>query len=209
MYGQQIRVGEIISEAWKFTKENLGFLLSFMVIYLLIHVLISAANDKSGSMIVQIFGAVISAFISMGLYHSSLLISGGVKPGLDQLYSNWPKFGTWFLASILFGLMLFFGLILFIVPAFYVLARYGLYPFFILDRSKNLGAIEALKAASDASEGRRWQLFLLIMSCFGLNMLGALFFGVGLLITAPIALISMAIAYRKLTAGDVTLITEP
>lgn len=208
MDGKSFSVGEVISEAWKFTKDHLGYLLSFMVIYFLINGLFTALNYKTDSVPISLLGTVITTFIYMGLYNSALLITEGVRPNLDQLYANWAKFAPWILASILFGLMLLAGLALLIVPGLYLLARYGLYTFFILDRDKNLGPIEALKAAAKASEGHRWDLFLLYMSCFGLNLLGILLLGFGLLFTVPLTVIALAIAYRRLT-GDVALITEP
>jgi uncharacterized membrane protein len=207
MDGQLFRVGEILSQAWKFTKEHLGFLLGYLVLSFLINGLFSAANHKSDSFLIKLLGTIVGTFLCMGLYNSALLIVKGVKPGFEQLYSNWPHFVSWFLSSLLFGLMVFMGLILFIVPGLYLVARYGLYPFFILD--KGLGSIDALKGAERASAGRRWELFLLFMSCFGLNLLGFLLLGIGVLFTIPLTVIALAVAYRRLTAGDVTLITEP
>lgn len=207
MDGHLLRVGELFSEAWKFTKEHLGFLIGYLVLYFVVNGLFSAANYKTDSVLISLMGTLVGTFLYMGLYNSALMIVKGLKPGFDQAYSNWPHFASWFLSSLLFGLLLVIGLMFLIVPGLYFLSMYGLYPFFILD--KGMGPIEALKAAERASKGRRWELFLLFISCFGLNLLGVLLLGVGVLFTIPVTVIALALAYRRLTSGEVTLITEP
>ena len=64
---------------------------------------------------------------------------------------------------------------------------------------RNLGPIEALKQAGEASKGVRWEIFLLMLACYGVNILGMLFFGVGVLITYPMTLIAMATVYFHIT----------
>jgi hypothetical protein len=213
---QSWKIGNFISEGWKFTKEHLGFLISYVIIMLVISGLFSgvaeALKDQGRtllSVLMHLAGWVVGTFIQMGLYNSALMITSGIKPGFDQLYSNDRHFVSYVLSSILFSIMFLIGFLLLIVPGFYVLARYGLFPFFVID--KDMGPVEALKAASKASEGKRWFLFLLFIVLALLNIAGILLLGIGVLFTIPITFLALTSVYRRLTntEKDVTLITEP
>lgn len=213
---QSWKIGNFISEGWKFTKEHLGFLISYVIIGLVMSLLFSGVADalmEQGrtllAILMHLAGWVVGTFIQMGLYNSALLITSGIKPGFNQLYSNDKHFVSYAISSILFSIMVLIGFLLLIVPGFYIMARFWLFPFFILD--KDMGPVEALKAASEASEGKRWFLFLLILVLVLLNIAGALLLGIGLLFTIPITFLALALVYRRLTntEKDVTLITEP
>lgn len=192
MQNQPFTVGGAISEGWRLTKDYLVFLIGYQIIQVMLQIVFSIGHRYWWNLI----GVVVSIIAQLGLYKSFIMIRDGIKPGFDQLYQNWRLFLSMLVAGILFGLMLFVGTILLIVPGFYVLARYGLFPYFIVD--KNLGPIDALKAAAKASEGVRWPLFCLFLDCLGLIILGVCFFVIGVLITSPIAYLAVATAYRSL-----------
>lgn len=186
-------ISELLKRGWELTKEYLGFLIAYQIILWILVGLMAAAEDR---WFLHLALWILVIFAKMGLYGAALLISREFKPGFDQLYIHWRKFFSWIIANILFGLMFVIGLILLIVPAFYVLSRYGLFPFFIID--KDSGPIEALKQSSKATEGIRWDLFLFFLAAIGINILGALVFGVGLLVTIPVTLLALTTLYRRL-----------
>ena len=205
MNGQTFTVGEALSQGWRLTKTHLPFLIGYFLIMLAITAFFSTINYKYDSALAHLLGSIIGVFVQMGFYKSALMITDGIKPNFDQLYANWHLFIYWLVAYFLFGALFFLGMILFIIPALYVLARYGLFPYFIVD--KGMGPLEALKAAGQASEGKRWQLFLLYIAAFGVNFLGALLFGIGLLFTIPLTMLAFAYVYRKITSSE-QLMTE-
>ncbi len=194
---QPFSISESFQEGWRLTKANLGFLIGFQIILFLLTLLFSGGHEGIRWASWHVLGWILVILVKMGLYNSTLLITAGVKPGFDQLYRNWRMFVSWVVASILFAIMLVIGFILLIVPGCYVLAKYGFFPFFILD--KNIGPLEALKQSGKATEGIRWPIFLLFLACLGLNILGALLLVVGLLITIPVTLLAVATVYRKIT----------
>jgi uncharacterized membrane protein len=205
MEDQALNLKNLYSEAWRLTKAHLPFLAGYTLVLFLLSAVFSDQYDSPKHVVMNIFGALISYIVTMGLYRSVLLITSGIKPKFDQLYANWSYLISWVVANFLFGLILFVGLVLLIVPGLYFLATYGLFPFFILD--KNLGPIEAMKASAQVAEGKRWPLLALMLSVIGVNMLGALCLVVGLLITLPLSALAVAIAYRRLTT-PVALIDE-
>ena len=202
---KELRIGELLSQAWAYTKANWPFLVGFTVLYFIASALPALTGDNFLSVILYVILTVIGTVVQMGLYRSALLLTEGIKPKFDQLYASWPHFFSWLIAGLLFGLMFVLGLILFILPAGYILGKYGLFPFAILD--KKLGPIEALKEAGEISQGKVWPLFLLFMTTILVNILGAICFGIGLLVTVPLTIIAVAIAYRKLS-GHQMIVSE-
>lgn len=200
----KLNIGDILKEAWKFTKEHLGFLVAYFIITIVISVLFSfvaAELEERDStflaVLMHLAGAVVNVFISMGLYRSALMITAGEKPGFNQLYANDQNFISWILAGLVVGIMILVGLILLVIPGLYVMAKYLLFPYFLLDR--NLGPIESLQETAKATKGKVGFLFLLLLVCFLLNVVGFLLLGIGLLITVPLTTLAMAVAYRKIT----------
>ncbi len=82
------------------------------------------------------------------------------------------------------------GLGLALVPGLYVLARFGLSAFFLVDRG--CSPWTALRLSNRVSRGRRSKLMALWLVILFLTLLGAAFVGVGLLVTIPMALLCTA-----------------
>jgi uncharacterized membrane protein len=187
-----------LREGWELTKVNIGFLVVFQIILFFLAWLFSDTdNNWRAATPINLIGLIIVILGKMGFYQSALLLTKGLKPSFEQLYSNWRLFPHWIIAGFLFTIMFAIGLILFIVPGLYIWATFGFYPFFILD--KGSGPIECLKQSAEATQGIRWHVFLLFLVCTALDLLGLLFFGVGILIAAPVTLIALATVYRQLT----------
>ena len=102
-----------------------------------------------------------------------------------------------FLATILFGLMTLAGLILFIIPGFYVMLTYWNYNYFIVDR--NCGVMESFRLAGKHAEGNRLSVLVLALIFFGLGVLGMMAFCIGWIVTAPLSMLMMVIAYLTMT----------
>lgn len=200
MNEKDFSIRAVLKEGWELTKVNIGFLVVYQIILYAVSLLFGANEGGWKMAPLNLIGFVVVMLGKMGLYQSILMMTTGNKPGFDQFYRNWPQFFSWLAANILFGIMFVIGLVLLIVPGCYVLARYGLFPFFILD--KQVGPLEALKQAGEATEGIRWQVFLLFLACLILNLLGLLFFVVGILITIPVTLLALATVYRHLTGQE-------
>lgn len=197
-------IGEAFKAGWNFFKENFAY---FIVYELILLALMGIFSWGNGLLWVtwHILGWIIIILVKMGYYSSCLLVVNGVKPGFEQLYINWRLFISWVIASFLFALMVGIGLVLFIVPGCYLMARYGFFPFFIID--KDMGPLEALEHAGIASRGNRGHIFLLFLACIGLNILGVLIVGIGLLITAPVTLLALTVVYKKLTSEAVPIVS--
>ncbi len=186
-------VGSYLKKGWELTKANIGFLLGYQIILVFLSLILGATRHK---VFLYLLVWVIVIIAKMGLYKAALLITNGIKPRFDELYANWRSFFPWVIASFLFSIMFFVGLGLLIFPGCYVLATFGLFPYFLLDRK--LGPIEALKRSARATKGFRWNIFLLFLACIGINLVGMLVLVVGLLITIPITMLALAVLYQEI-----------
>ena len=77
--------------------------------------------------------------------------------------------------------------------------KYAFVRYFIVD--KGLSIKEAFLESSKITSGSKWNIFWLSILIAIINILGALAFGVGLLLSIPITIMAYAYVYRKLLEG--------
>lgn len=123
-------------------------------------------------------------------------------PGSLSVRALWAPHPFWKFtgAYLLTALIVLAGFILLIVPGFILATVLIFTSYLVMDR--NLGPIEAIKESARITKGNRWNLFFLLLALLGINILGLLAVFVGLLVSAPVSLIAMAYAYRKLQGSQ-------
>jgi uncharacterized membrane protein len=89
---------------------------------------------------------------------------------------------------------------IFLTTLYYAI-RLQFYKFLIVD-DENLKAVAALKKSLAITDGKFWSITLFLISIIVLNILGALAFGIGLILTIPVTTIAYAIVYRKLASNE-------
>jgi hypothetical protein len=188
----------IFSLSFKKLKEHLAFLilttLGFLIITLIIDKLDKSADGNPLLIIANIALGVFSmfTFVRVGLR----LIKGESFVAKDIFNFDWHLLGLYALGSLLFTLAYLAGFVLLIIPGIFLAIRLGLFGFIIIDEHKK--PVDALKKSFAMTEGHFWKLlgFALILGI--INFLGALLFGVGMLVTAPFTLLATAYLYEKL-----------
>ena len=88
------------------------------------------------------------------------------------------------------------GLLLCIIPGIILSVRFQFFGWAIVDRE--LGPFEAMQESWELTRGSFWNLVLLWLVLAGINILGALALGVGLLITSPMSMVAVGFVYRRL-----------
>ena len=74
--------------------------------------------------------------------------------------------------------------------------RYSFYNYFLVDRNAGIG--ESLKSSWQATQGLTGKLLLFSLLIAGINVLGLLALGVGLLVTAPLSVLAETYLYRQI-----------
>jgi uncharacterized membrane protein len=85
------------------------------------------------------------------------------------IFEPFSRFGQTWLVSIAILAMTFVGLIVFIIPGLYLLTRFGMGVFVLVDRK--LDVVESLRFSSMITEGNRLQILLLQLILGGLSMI--------------------------------------
>jgi hypothetical protein len=139
---------EAISFGWKKMRENMGFL----GLVLLFTFLVSSGSTfferylNDMSLLRNLYGmvfAVLTTIIQMGFLKIILKIHDEQEAEFSDLFSSFHLFFKYFIASILYGIVVAFGLVLLIVPGIILAIKYVFYDYLIID--KELGPLEALR----------------------------------------------------------------
>lgn len=204
MTAEKFSISEAIHFGWNTMKSNLGFfigLLIFVFLFTSLSSIIAAKATEANIFLGIIFYIAdfsLSIIISIGLVKIALRFCDNEKGRFADLFSQYPLFPQYLVGSILYGLIVFAGTILLIIPGIIWGIQFCFYDYFIVD--KGLGPIEALKRSSAITRGVKWDLFGFFLVLLGINLLGALCLLIGLFVTIPTTMVALAFVYRKLMA---------
>lgn len=210
MSNRVVPIREAIKFGWENAKKNIIFFLKVFGVLLLVGLIPQALNylweDQPMFLIVLlvIISAVIRLITDLGLLKISLDLADSKKPELSTLfsYTNWRTLLKFFLAGLLYNLVVGVGIILLIIPGIYFAIRFQYFGYLVVD--KNLGPIEAFKESSRLTLGVKMGL-LKFGALLGLiNILGFLALIVGLIWTVPTAMVANAYMFRKLQKETVS-----
>jgi uncharacterized membrane protein len=182
--------GRWISMGWAIFKEDIG---NFILITLIAGALASVANFVvAGPLLAGMFIAV-----------KRRMLHG--RTDLIDLFAGFNLFIDAFLVGILTAIFTVVGLALCIFPALIVTAFYLFAYLFLVDRK--LGFWEAMESSRRlvVQDLLGYILFAFLLLLF--NLLGLLLLGVGLLVTIPVSVAAVAVAYKE-TVGFMTAPVE-
>jgi len=199
-------IWEAIRFGWKTTKENFFFLVGIFFFAILITILpaflIALLQDQFPllTFLLSLGNWILQTVIQLGMVLIPLRFVKGEEAKFLDLFSGFPFFLYYVIASIFYVLILIGGLILLVIPAIIWALQFQFFVYFIVD--KDLGPIQALKKSSQITKGSKWKLFCLALVIFLINLVGVLCLIVGLLVTIPISMTAMAFVYRKLLVQE-------
>jgi len=204
---REFSVEKAIGYGWETTKNNLGlFILLFLVVWV-IELLLSflggavSRNAPFVGFLFNLIGYIVGLFLQMNLIKIALEIYENHPARLEDLFVVPAHWLSYLAAGIIFGIVVAIGFVLLLIPGLYMLTRWFFFGYAIVDRGAE--ATQSLGTSWDLTRGHVLETFLLIVVLFFLNIIGAIFFGVGLLVTAPISLMAATYAYRTLPAPAV------
>jgi len=195
---KRFSIDEAIRFGWNTVRANLGLMVGLTIV-------VNALSGAGGALhAVPVLGSIggwlLATIMAMGMTRIVLKFVDGGRGDFNDLFSNFDVFLDYLGASVLYGLIVLGGLCLLIVPGIIWAIRFGFFGYFILDRK--LGAIDALKASSALTKGAKGDLFIFGLAAIGINILGALCLGIGILVTQPTTSLAAGFIYRRLQAGS-------
>jgi len=199
---------EAIAFGWEKAVGNIGYFIGLLVILVAVSMMPQILAGAFGkvklfALIIALAGVVLQIEVKLGMIKSMIAFADGRKPVIGELFSCFDKrIGTVFAASLLYGLMVFLGTLLLIVPGIILGIKFMFFSYFIVD--KNAGIIESFEKSAALTSGSKTNIFLLALLLWLVNAAGALCLGVGLVVTIPLSMVAVAYVYRKLEGGSVT-----
>ena len=143
-----------------------------------------------------LYGAITLFILSNPV--SGLLLSGPMVTGyyiaadlnrkkrsihLADFFSSFDKYGPLLILHLLMALVISLGLLLLIIPGVYLAVSYLFTHFFVW--FYDVEPAEAMRLSRRTVGGNFGQILLLCLVLAGINLLGVLAFGVGVLLTVP------------------------
>ncbi len=187
------------ASGWERFKERPFFLIGLFILTTLVSAFTSALIDAATGGVRVAFNILdfaVQIVLNMGLTLIVLRVYDRVETGYMDIFEPFHMFWKYLSATILTLIIVLFGLVLFIVPGIVAMIALAFTSYLLIDR--NLGPIEAITESMRITHGHRWNLLLFGLSLVVFNLLGALFFGIGLLITIPVSALATVHVYRWL-----------
>ncbi len=197
-------IREALRFGWNTANNNLGFFIGLSIVFGLLFIFpaiiagIALQINTFLGIIFHIADYALTLLISIGLVKIALRFCDGEKSGLSDLFSQYRLFFKYLFTYILYGLIIFGGTLLLIVPGIIWAIKYQFCLHLVID--KGLGPIESLKTSAILTKGVKWRLYLFSLVAIGINIVGALSMIVGLFVTVPTTMVALAFIYRKLLA---------
>ena len=121
----------------------------------------------------------------------------GKKADFNTLFSGADAFFDYFIAYIIYMIMVGVGMIFLILPGIYLALKYQYVFPLIID--KKMSAFDAIKKSGELTQGNIFNLFGLAVLLFLVILAGLLALGVGVLIAAPVASLAYVHVYKQLS----------
>ena len=205
-------IGDCISYGWDTFKKRPGILIGAVLLTMIIPalpgVIVPGPEVTPGELpppptLAQIVATFVSAilglFMAIGAVTVALRAHDDV--GAVTLSDIWNPQPFWrFLgAHILVAIGVLIGLMLLVIPGIILAVGLTFVPYLIVDRGA--GIVQSLQDSWRLTKGHKLQLFFLMLTLLGLNIVGLLCFIVGILVTVPITWVAVAHAYRTLSSA--------
>lgn len=175
-------MGSYIRRAWNLMTENPGALWGGTWLGLLIS---SACSP------------LLSGPVYTGIAHATLKASRGERPELGDTFRGFDRFVDSFLVYIMVAVIVTAGTILCVIPG--IVAAIGLIYAYCFLADSDATWSEALSRSWNLVKERFWDHLVLAIALVGINILGALACGVGLIVTVPLSIVTVTIVYEDLT----------
>ncbi len=134
---------------------------------------------------------------SLGLIQIYLAIVDSQPANFAQLFSPYRLVFKYLVVSIISGLITLIGILLLVIPGIIFSLKLQFWPWLMVDR--NLGVGDSLRESWQMTKGVKLNLLLFNIILVFLTLIGALIFGIGLLVAIPVTQLATAYVYRQLS----------
>lgn len=194
-------ISQSVKSAWEIFKKNPWFLIGTVIFVMAVSWLVSFAISYVDNGILRILLNLASMVLTIILTIGMLNVFLRAARGDELIWANWfdssDRFVNYFIASILYNIIVLVGLVLLIIPGIYWALKYQFYKFAIIE-DEDCGIIESFRRSAAATRQVKWKLFAFWFVTLGIALLGLIALGVGLFVAIPVIGVANAIIYLTL-----------
>lgn len=183
--GVKAQTGRWISEGWQMVNADLG---SYVLVTLIFGVI-----NSVGSIITQ-------GPMSAGFHIFCMKKALNRQTEVGDLFKGFNYFLHALVASLVIGVFVFAGSLLCIIPGLVLAAMYKFTYLFIVD--KRMEFWPAMEASHAVVKNDYFGFTIFLLAMIGINILGFLCFIVGLLVSVPVTVAAITIAYKEVVGFD-------
>ncbi len=195
---------EPIGLAFEKTKEKIWFLLGVLAVAYLVQIapemlaaVLLIPEESSARFFFSLISWILSVYMSAGILRIMLRVVRGEETRVEDLFADPKLIPHYLVASLLYGLIIFAGFLLLIVPGVVWSIKYGMFGYFLVERKA--GIMDSFRQSAALTYGAKWQLFALALATMGIVLLGLLAFFVGVFFALPLVSLANAYAYILLS----------
>lgn len=218
---EKISLRQNLKESWAIFKTNYKLLI---LVTLILGIFSFVGQTKVALLALLAF--VLNIILQMGSIKISLDILDNEKPDIKTLISQKDKFFKYFLMIILMSIMvtipiaLISVLFLFKAPLlspFIIAGLIIVFLFFVIPRlmfsnmiivDTDATAWKSIKTSYSITKNRNGKTITLFFLILGINILGALLLGIGLLASIPLSQLMLAKYYRQISGRIMPIVEE-
>ena len=140
---------------------------------------------------------IVGGTVELGYSKFLLKMHDGEDAKVEDLFSQFHRFGDGFCQRLLRALFVALWSVLFVIPGIVASLKYAMTPF-ILAENPGMTASEAITASKELMDGHKADLFFLQLSFIGWAILNVFTLGIGSLWLVPYINASYAAFYRSI-----------
>lgn len=170
--GFNISVESVLQRGFNHFRKAPGLFMVYTIIFLII-----LSNPGTG--------LILGGPLLVGYYLAARQMHSGREGGMEVFFNGILKFWPLLMLSLLMGVVILLGFLLLIIPGLYFSISYLFAHLFVYFYDIPPG--EAISLSRKMVSGNFMQILWIWLLLVGLNFLGALALGVGLLVTVPVS----------------------
>jgi uncharacterized membrane protein len=183
--GGPAQTSQWIGRGWDVVKDDLGIFVVMTIITMVIN----------GAIPFLLAGAT-----TAGFQFSFKRKLRGQKADLGDVFLGFPAFVPTLVAHLLISIFAFLGFLCLIIPGLVIAAMFTFTFLFIVDKKMDYGA--AMRASRDVVKQDYLGYTIFVIALIALNFVGFLCLVVGLLVTIPISMAAIAVAYQDVVGFE-------